>query len=69
MLASRTAELSALGVAHLAGLNAGVWTRDGLVALAREREEYRPRELDVDGARRRWRVAVARSRGEAVGPP
>src|SRR6266545_2952654 len=36
VLASRTAELSALGVAHLAGLRAGVFTKSGLVALPRE---------------------------------
>ena len=41
---SLAAELSALGVAHLAGRVAGVWTQDQLEALDRPRELYEPRE-------------------------
>jgi len=68
VLPSRTAELSALGVAHLAGLQAGVWTQEGLERLARDRVEYRP-ALPAEErarARRRWSAAVDRARGRAV---
>ena len=68
VLPSRTAELSALGVAHLAGLRAGVWTREALAALRRERDEYRPAmpEPARAAARTRWASAVARARGPAA---
>jgi len=66
VLASRTAELSAMGVAHLAGLQAGAWTQAGLAALARPHEEFTPRPMDVAGERRRWAAALARARGQAV---
>jgi glycerol kinase len=63
-----TAELSALGVAHMAGLRAGVWTQAGLVALRRERDEYRPKQDEPAraAARRGWAGAVARARGQAA---
>ena len=68
VLASRTAELSALGVAHLAGWSAGLFTQDGLVNLRREREEYTPRAREEERReeRRRWAAAVARARGQAA---
>jgi glycerol kinase len=65
VLASRTAELSALGVAHLAGLGAGVWTQAGLEALPRDRDAYEPRSGETGPERARWRAAVARARGQA----
>jgi glycerol kinase len=57
-------DLSALGVAHLAGLAIGVWSWDDLEALQRARESFEPREAP-DARRRRveaWRRAVARAR-------
>jgi glycerol kinase len=66
VLRSHTAELSALGVAHLAGLGAGLWTREGLEALPRERDRFDPTvgaAEDRAERRRLWRRAVARARG------
>jgi glycerol kinase len=62
------AELSALGAAHLAGVNGGLFTWDGLKLLDRETQRFEPR---VDPAarhaeRRAWSSAVARSRGMAI---
>ena len=69
---ARDAELSALGVAHMAGLGAGIWSWDELERLARPCDRFdpangatRPREA----ARRHWRGAVARAMGRAVGGP
>jgi glycerol kinase len=61
---SLTPELSALGVAHLAGRVAGVWTQTQLEALDRPRELYTPREpADSRHARiAAWHAAVARAR-------
>lgn len=69
VLRSRNPELSALGVAHMAGLRAGVWTWDQVAALPREREVFVPRmpSSKRERARRRWREALARARGET--PP
>ncbi|MFC8181737.1 FGGY family carbohydrate kinase [Rhodococcus sp. NPDC057297] len=64
---SPTANLSALGAAHLAGVRAGWWTLTdlevGLPASADARE-VRPRIAAADRAMRRqsWAAAVARSR-------
>jgi glycerol kinase len=61
---SLTAELSGLGVAHLAGRVAGLWTQAQLEALDRPRELYEPREAP-DSRRARvaaWHTAVARAR-------
>jgi glycerol kinase len=72
VLRSDTAELSALGAAHLAGLGAGIWDWDGLAALPRERHGFAPvmpaerRRGERDG----WRRAVRRASGlppEAAG--
>ena len=71
VLRSKNAELSALGVAHLAGLGAGLWTWEDLAALPREWEAFDPRILEGERTkvRRRWREAVARARGMAVAAP
>jgi glycerol kinase len=61
---SLDAELSALGVAHLAGRVTGLWTHEQLEALDRPRELYTPTESEA--ARRAriaaWHAAVARAR-------
>jgi glycerol kinase len=61
---SLAAELSALGVAHLAGRVAGVWTQDQLEALDRPRELYEPAEPAASRHARvaAWHAAVARAR-------
>jgi glycerol kinase len=61
---SLTAELSGLGVAHLAGRVAGLWTQAQLEALDRPRELYEPRETPASRAGRvaAWHAAVARAR-------
>ncbi|SHO67373.1 glycerol kinase [Pseudoxanthobacter soli DSM 19599] len=61
---SGTEELSALGVAHLAGLTAGVFDRQALADFDRGATLFEPRlgpEARED-KRARWRRAVARSR-------
>jgi glycerol kinase len=63
------AELSAMGVAHLAGVSAGLFTLDSLGQLDRKTEQFAPR---LDPARRAierrgWGRAVARARGQAIG--
>jgi glycerol kinase len=61
-------ELSALGVAHLAGVGAGVWNRSELDALDRPRRVYEPAENAASRQLRRsaWHAAVARSRQQMV---
>lgn len=63
VLRSRTAELSALGCAHLAGLGAGLWSWEALAALPRERDrvESAMAEDERSAARRTWRRAVGRA--------
>ena len=58
------AELSALGVAHLAGLGAGVWDWGALRALPRTQQETTATQTPEASAhaRQRWAQAVARSR-------
>jgi glycerol kinase len=65
---ARARGLSALGVAHLAGLGAGVWTRDALEALDRPREVYEPVEPAPSrhARMRAWHAAVARARRSDV---
>ena len=59
------AELSALGVAHLAGVGAGVWDMPALRDLPRA-QQITPVPVDTGpttrDARRAWADAVARSR-------
>ena len=65
---ARTAELSALGCAHLAGLQAGLWDRERLAGLDRARDLFTP-ALPAggrDARRAAWHRAVARARGQAV---
>lgn len=56
-------ELSALGVAHLAGLSAGLWSRGDLDGLPRPRECFEPTIADAERTQRRghWHQAVARA--------
>jgi glycerol kinase len=69
VLASSVAEMSALGVAHLAGVAEGVWDGEAaLAALPRPSTEYRP-ELPAgerEARRAAWHAAVARSRGRSA---
>jgi glycerol kinase len=64
VLRPRTADLSALGAAHLAGLAAGLWNAEDLDALPRPHDEFTP----AAGAQWRarevasWRAAVQRAR-------
>ncbi len=69
VLRATTAELSALGVAHLAGVGAGFWTREGLVRLKRDRDAFEPSMPEAERARARsdWARAVARARGAGPG--
>jgi glycerol kinase len=64
-------DLSALGVAHLAGRSAGLWSHDQLEDLDRARESFEPREPSESRQRRQaaWHDAVERARrqGRAAG--
>ena len=62
------AELSAMGVAHLAGVSAGLFTLDGLRRLNRGGQAFRPSRAPEVQQRERdaWARAVARSRGLAI---
>ena len=62
---SETAELSALGAAHMAGLGAGFWDWDALRALPRPRDTLTPRLDDTNRANQRahWQAAVDRALG------
>ena len=61
------AELSALGVAHLAGLSAGLWSRADLDALPRPRDRFTSRvpETEREQRSRHWHDAVARAGSQA----
>ena len=67
VLVARARELSALGVAHLAGIGAGYWDRSALEALDRAGEDYAPAEAEPSRRRRigHWHAAVARARARA----
>lgn len=67
---SATAELSALGVAHLAGIVAGFWSFEDLASAGRGGDRFEPAmpEVGRQAARSNWREAVARARGTAIGP-
>jgi glycerol kinase len=64
VLRPRTADLSALGAAQLAGLAAGLWSAEELDAFPRPHDEFRPaagapwRASEVAS----WRAAVQRAR-------
>ena len=60
---SAEAELSALGVAHLAGLSAGLWSASQLAALPRPRDRFAAGTIETERNQRRrhWHEAVARS--------
>jgi glycerol kinase len=64
VLRPRTADLSALGAAHLAGLAAGWWSLDDLDALPRPRDEFTPAASADwrDRERTSWRAAIQRAR-------
>lgn len=64
VLRSDTAELSAVGAAHLAGSSAGLWDSAALEALPRPRTAFHPQvSPDVAASRiARWHDAVARAR-------
>lgn len=61
---SQAAELSALGVAHMAGYAAGIWDWAALSALPRPRDSLMPDLNQAERANQRahWRAAVARAR-------
>jgi len=63
-------ELSALGVAHLAGLGAGLWDWDAMRALprAQQQTEAAMPAVQVTQARAGWAAALARSRLRPAGP-
>jgi glycerol kinase len=60
---SSEADLSALGVAHLAGLRAGLWSWQELEERPRAADEFHPRGSDAErsGRREAWLRAVERS--------
>ncbi len=64
ILRSDTAELSALGVVHLAGLGAGLWTEGDLTTRRAPHDRFAP-ALDAGARRRardRWSEAIGRAR-------
>jgi glycerol kinase len=62
------AELSAMGVAHLSGVSAGIFSLDGLRRMERGGQAFKPSRAPEDRRRERegWSNAVARSRGLAI---
>lgn len=64
VLRGGTAELSALGVVHLAGLEAGLWSEAQLADRQPRRDVFEPRlpEAARRAARDHWRRAVGRAR-------
>ncbi|MBV9747612.1 MAG: glycerol kinase [Acetobacteraceae bacterium] len=64
---ARDAELSALGVAHVAGLGAGLWSWDELRRLPRRCDRFEPATdpASRDAARQHWRGAVVRAMARA----
>ena len=62
------AELSAMGVAHLAGVNAGLFSLDELSRMDRGAHGFAPRLAAAARAeeRRAWSTAVARARGQSI---
>jgi glycerol kinase len=64
VLRARDAELSALGVAHLAGLGAGLWSWEALRQLPRSCDRFEPEQNRAAqrALRQTWQSAIARSR-------
>ncbi len=65
VLRTTSAEVSALGAAHLAGLAVGVWSsQEEIGALPRRRDRFEPRmsESERQALHDRWQEAVARAR-------
>ena len=64
VIRSNTAELSAIGVAHLAGICGGLWSEQDVANLPRDRTTFKPAipERDAVERRVRWLNAIARSR-------
>jgi glycerol kinase len=64
---ARARELSALGVAHLAGVGAGYWDHSALEALERTGDVYAPEEAEPSRRRRiaQWHAALSRARARA----
>jgi glycerol kinase len=63
-------DLSALGVAHLAGLTVGLWDWKELEGLDRDRQVFRPAQGEATRTRRiaAWHDAVSRSRFRPARP-
>jgi glycerol kinase len=65
VLRTTSAEVSALGAAHLAGLAVGFWSsEDELASLPRERDRFEPGMVEAErqALHDRWQEAVARAR-------
>ena len=64
ILRGAAAELSALGVVHLAGLRAGLWTEADIAGRRTPHDVFSPAPGEVErrAARDHWRTAVARAR-------
>jgi glycerol kinase len=64
VIRSDTAELSALGAAHLAGLQAGLWSWERLAAFGRDGTSFEPGATSGarEAARAQWAGALARAR-------
>ena len=65
---TNVAELSAMGVAHLAGVSAGLFTFEELGRMDRGAQGFEPHLPAAARAvqRRAWTMAVARARGQAI---
>lgn len=64
VLRPKTADLSALGAAYLAGLAAGLWSLEDLDALPRPQDEFTPASSETwrNSKVASWRAAVRRAR-------
>ena len=64
VIRSNTVELSAIGVAHLAGISSGLWNEQDVAKLPRDRTTFQPAIPEQDAVDRqlRWLNAIARSR-------
>ena len=62
------AELSAMGVAQLAGVSAGLFTMEGLSRVDRGGKGFKPSRAPEDRLheRKAWAHAVARARGLSI---